>query len=238
MHRLLIANSSEQLVLALSEMLEDSFEISSCCAGDAVMDHVRLFQPDVVVLDTMLPGVDGISVLETMQLAGIRPRVLLTARHISDYVINAAARCHVDFVMSVPCNLRALGARVKDLASMDDHTHESYSGSSDLLDRIYFDLGMKTGSDAYKELVEATRILLQDPGAALTKIVYPEVGKRFKKERNQVERAIARCIEYAWKQRDDRIWLKYFPQSCLSQTTKPTNGYFLSRIVSYILQQE
>lgn len=238
MHRLLIAESSDQIALALSELLEDRFEISTCAAGDMVMDYVRLFQPDVVVLDMMMPGLDGISILEAMRAAGVRPQILATTRHASDYLVASAERLHIDYIMVKPCNLRAMAARVVDMDAVATAPSQTPVSPTGMLDKIYFELGMKTGSDAYRELVEATKILLRDPAAALTKEVYPEVGKRFKKEKKQVERAIARTIEYAWRQRDDHVWSKYFPKSCLSAPTKPSNGYFLSRIVGYILQLE
>lgn len=235
---MLIAESSEQIALALAELLQDRYEISTCGAGDMVMDYVRLFQPDVVALDMMMPGLDGISILEAMRFGGYSGHILAVFRHESNYMLNAASRLNVDYIMKKPCSLRAMAARILDIDGADSETQPMVAGSGDVLDRIYFELGMKTGSDAYKELVEATRILLRDPGAAMTKEVYPEVAKRFKKEKNQVERAIARTIEYAWKQREAHIWSKYFPQSCLAQATKPTNGYFLSRIVGYVLQLE
>lgn len=238
MRRLLIAESSEQIASALAELLEDRYEISTCNAGDIVMDYVRLFQPDFVVLDMMMPGLDGISILEAMRFGGYSGRILAVIRHGSDYTFSAASRMNVDYIMRKPCSLRAMATRIVDMDATETETQPMIAGSGDVLDRIYFELGMKTGSDAYKELVEATRILLRDPGAALTKEVYPEVGKRFKKEKNQVERAIARTIEYAWKQREVHIWSKYFPQNCLAQATKPSNGYFLSRIVGYVLQLE
>lgn len=200
------------------------------------MDYVRLFQPDVVVLDMMMPGLDGISILEAMRSAGIRPQILATTRNLSDYLIASAERLRIDYIMVKPCNLHAMAARIVDLDATAAAPQQTAVTPAGTLDKIYFELGMKTGSDAYRELVEATKILLRDPAAALTKEVYPEVGKRFKKEKNQVERAIARTIEYAWRQRDDHIWSKYFPQSCLSSPTKPSNGYFLSRIVGYVLQ--
>ena len=238
MRRLLIAESSELIALALAELLEDRYEISTCNSGDVVMDYVRLFQPDVVALDMMMPGLDGISILEAMRMGGYSGHILAVFRHDSNYMLDAASRMNVDYVMKKPCSLRAMANRIVDIDAPGTETQPIFVGSGDVLDRIYFELGMRTGSDAYKELVEATRILLRDPNAALTKEVYPEVAKRFRKEKSQVERAIARAIEYAWKQREDHIWAKYFPQSCLMQATKPTNGQFLLRIVGYVLQLE
>ena len=76
--RVLIAEGSEELALHLSEMLLGSYQVRCCSDGHEAQKLLSQFQPDVLVLDVMLPGVDGLTLLQRALEQGIRTRVLLT----------------------------------------------------------------------------------------------------------------------------------------------------------------
>ena len=78
--KLLIAEGTEAFRIALVEMLGDVYQIRTCAEGNGALDLIRSFQPDLVLLDLMLPGLDGITILERAVASGLRPTVLATTR--------------------------------------------------------------------------------------------------------------------------------------------------------------
>ena len=87
--KLLIAEGTEDFRAALTDSLRGAFHLRECGDGNLAMEMLRRFQPDILVLDLMLPGLDGISLLQMAAAAGIRPMVLATTRFVSDYVLEA-----------------------------------------------------------------------------------------------------------------------------------------------------
>ncbi|NMA18131.1 MAG: response regulator transcription factor [Clostridiaceae bacterium] len=71
--------------LHISELLKlyfekDGFEVTSCYTGDAVISTVRSFQPDIIILDLMLPGMSGFDVMRALRRISNVPVIMLTAR--------------------------------------------------------------------------------------------------------------------------------------------------------------
>jgi two-component system, OmpR family, response regulator MtrA len=70
---------------SLSEMLtivlrNEGFEPRVCATGDRAMSFVRDFRPDVVLLDLMLPGKDGVDVCREIRAESGVPIIMLTAK--------------------------------------------------------------------------------------------------------------------------------------------------------------
>ena len=114
--KLLIAESTEELRTILSDLFRGTFQVFSCGDGCEAQKLLTQFCPDLMIVDVMLPGFDGISLIQWALEQGIRSRVLLLTRFASDYVMEAAGRLNVSYVMMKPCDLGALAARVTDMS--------------------------------------------------------------------------------------------------------------------------
>ena len=71
--------------LHISELLKlyfekDGFEVTPCYSGDTVIPTVRSFQPDIIILDLMLPGMSGFDVMRALRRISNVPVIMLTAR--------------------------------------------------------------------------------------------------------------------------------------------------------------
>lgn len=62
--KLLIADAGEEFRLALEERLHNTYTICGSGEGNEAMALLRSFRPDVMILDLMLPGLDGITLLQ------------------------------------------------------------------------------------------------------------------------------------------------------------------------------
>ncbi len=228
--RLLIAEGTEELRLALADMLRGVYQIRTCATGDQAQNLLHSFQPDVVVLDLMLPGLDGITLLQWAVEAGHRPAVLATTRLQSDYVLESLNRLGVGYLMVKPCDVRALAARVRDLST---RIHPPKSEIPDVraqVSNMLLALGISTKLRGYTYLREAVLLKAKDPGQSITKILYPEVAKICGCEAIHVERSIRSAINTAWKNRDEQVWRLYFLPDGTGSIPRPTNGAFISRL--------
>ena len=91
MRKLLIAEGSEELRQALAQSLDGEFTVQTCADGEAARKLLHDFLPDLVVLDLMLPEIDGITLLRCMAAEKIRPAVLVTLAYQSPFILAALA---------------------------------------------------------------------------------------------------------------------------------------------------
>lgn len=235
--KLLIVDEAEEFCLALAETLQDAYHVRTCSDGAEALTLLRSDTPDVLVLDLMLPGLDGISLLQRAAISGICPVVLATSKFINDYVLDAVSRLGVGYLVRKPCDLRAIAARLSDLTQQiqpvpvqpDPKTH---------IANILLSLGMPPKLDGYNYLLEAIPMLVDNPRQPFTKELYPAVAKRCQCESGNVERSIRNAIDRAWQHRDDRIWQLYFPANASGTVPRPTNGTFISRLAHTLAMRE
>lgn len=233
--RLLIADTVEAFRLALQEVLQDSYDIRICRDGRTALELLRRFQPDLVVLDMMLPGLDGISLLQAAAKEGIHPIVLATTRYYNDYILDSAAHLGVDYIMVKPCDITSTVDRIRDLSrglrSVSQKPPDPHSQASGLLLR----LGISTKLHGYLYLREAILVMAGNPGLSITKELYPTVARRCGSNVIKVERSIRTAIQMAWEKRDERIWQLYFAPDSGGSIPRPSNGTFISRLAEELL---
>lgn len=86
--RLLIVEDEYDLRSILEKRLKKDFSIDSCSDGESALDYINVYTYDVILLDIMLPKIDGLSVLKKIRARGLdTPVILLTAKSsVSDRV--------------------------------------------------------------------------------------------------------------------------------------------------------
>ena len=103
------------------------------------------------------------------------------------------------------------------------------------------ELSFRKGTKGYIFLCEAILITLNDMSVinAVTKVIYPEVAKKFSTTPIRVERAIRHAIEVAWDRGDIEVLQKYFGYTVSNIKGKPTNSEFIAMIAdSLTLRQK
>lgn len=236
--KLLIAEGAEDFRLALTDALRGVYRISSCGSGAEAREQLRLFRPDILVLDMMLPGLDGISLLQWAVAQEICPMVLATTRFVNDYVLEALTRLGVGYVMVKPCELGATVARIADLSQRIRQPVLALPDHRTRVSNLLLALGVPTKLRGYTYLREAVLLEMEEPGQSITKVIYPEVARRCGCEAMHVERSMRSAIQAAWCNREDPLWRLYFPQETGSGGRWPTNGAFLTRIADGLRSQQ
>lgn len=234
MQRLLIADTSEEFCAALEEALCNTFDIRLCSEGNRAVELMRSFRPDIVYLDMMLPGMDGIGILENTIRADIHPVVLAAVHHISDYLWNCLNKLGVCYAMRKPCTVETVAARLVDMQTESSRICEDPASAADSVQRLLTALGLKTTRGGYGCICVALQLERQHPGQAVTKSLYPAIAAKCGGTVNRVEKAMRDAIRQAWDSRDDRVWQRYFPINC-REGKCPSNGVFISRLAAYLL---
>lgn len=236
--KLLIVDSSEEYLSALSDSLRSSYHLRLCRDGMDALNIIRSFQPDLLVTELMLPGLDGLSLLQMAAAEGLRPAVLVNAYYYSEYITDALVRLNVDYAMQKPCNIDAVIARIADLSGQLRSPLFANPDPRTQISNVLISLGIPTKLHGYSYLREAILLMSRDMSQSITKELYPAVAKICNVSNSKlVERSIRSCIGTSWLHRDEQIWRLYFAPDSSGQIPKPTNGDFICRLADHLLLQ-
>src|SRR3978361_54138 len=112
--RILVVDDETNIVELLSVSLKfQGFEVHTASNGPAALDKAREIRPDAVILDVMMPGMDGFGVLRRLRADGIdSPALFLTARDTLQDKITGLTLGGDDYVTK-PFSLEEVGARLR-----------------------------------------------------------------------------------------------------------------------------
>ena len=246
--KVLVADAGEEFRRILVEQLESEAGIEVVGATGDGEEALRLTEsaaPDVLVMDLVLIQMDGVDVLQMLAKREERPKVLVLSGFARGSVAELAAATGADYYMLKPCRLTAVAARVRQLAALRD-TEDSGDGDErsgkleNVVTSIIHEIGVPAHIKGYQYLREAISIAVGDMDVinAVTKILYPEVAKRFGTTASRVERAIRHAIEVAWDRGDLETLQKYFGYTVSNAKGKPTNSEFIAMIADRLQLQQ
>ena len=231
----------KNLIRALSE--EPDFQIvGETEDGSELMRMIQRDQPDAVVMDMVLTGgMDGMDVLDAISRLRERPKVLILSSYIKGSVVDAAAAKGADFFVTKPCRITVVGERLRQVMASGGAEPELDSSASleSQVTAIIHEVGVPAHIKGYQYLREAIIIAVNDMDVinAVTKVLYPEVAKRFNTTPSRVERAIRHAIEVAWDRGDLETLQKYFGYTVSNAKGKPTNSEFIAMIADRLQLQ-
>lgn len=111
-----MVEDNQDLALGLQVNLEvQGYSVQTVHEGTAVLEAARAFRPDLVVLDLMLPGIDGFQVLSELRAAGVDAAVLILSARGEEVDKVRGLRLGADDYMVKPFGLMELLARVEAL---------------------------------------------------------------------------------------------------------------------------
>ncbi len=146
--RLLIAEDEQALSRALTAIFErNNYSVDAVYDGQAALDYLESDNYDAVILDIMMPKVDGITVLKELRARGsLIPVIMLTAKsEIDDKVLGLDSGAN-DY-LTKPFNARELLARVRAITRVQTaQTNSTLQYGNVTLDRATFELSTPSGS--------------------------------------------------------------------------------------------
>ncbi len=243
--RILVADAGEEFRSLLAETLSDEEDLDIVGQTGDGAELVRMageLRPDVLVMDVLLAQMDGLEALKEIDPANRWPKmeVLVLSNFVKEHVVQQAAALGAGYFMMKPCRPNSVMERIRQMRSGSTVPSEEISllrpsrGESleVLVTAIIHEIGVPAHIKGYQYLREAIVLAVHDMDVinAVTKVLYPEVAKRFSTTPSRVERAIRHAIEVAWDRGDLETLQKYFGYTVSNAKGKPTNSEFIAMI--------
>ncbi len=244
----LIADPGEETRAALSAAFAaDAHFLPAETAADGLeaVAKADALQPDVIVLDLVLPKLDGLGVLRRLQESGSAAAVFVVSGFYNSRVAAQAAELGASYFMPKPCDAAELLGRVRacclaqpsrTLAPTGDDPElarrKAERGLETAVTDIIHEIGVPAHIKGYQYLREAIILTVNDMDVinAVTKVLYPAVARKFSTTPSRVERAIRHAIEVAWDRGDLETLQKFFGYTVSNIKGKPTNSEFIAMI--------
>lgn len=250
--RVLLADDNREFCGILREYFinEPDFELVGICNnGMEVLEVLRKEEVEVLILDLIMPYVDGIGVLE--QINNIKtqntPKIIVLTAFGQENVTQKAVQLGADYYILKPFNLQLLGDRVREIAKGSKSHHEAknsiasyvqpaYTSSPKNLEvevtRVIHEIGVPAHVKGYQYLRDAIMLVVEEINylGAVTKELYPAIAQKYDTTPSRVERAIRHAIELAWDRGDIEKINKFFGYTISGEKGKPTNSEFIAII--------
>ncbi len=241
----IIADNSEEFCANLTAAITraKNFQITGTATdGDKAIRMITEQQPDILILDLMLPKRDGLAVLKAISNLSHKPIVLATSCFVSDYVSATAASLGVRYLILKPCDPEALVERMEEFRGgpiVQPLQKPGKTSIEAMVTGIIHEIGVPAHIKGYQYLREAIMIAVADMDVinAITKVLYPQVAKTFQTTPSRVERAIRHAIEVAWDRGDLDTLQRFFGYTVSNTKGKPTNSEFIALIADKLQLQ-
>ena len=212
--------------------------------GEALLDAIKKHEPDVVLMDLILPKLDGFGVLRALQDKGSsHPAVIILTAFSNPGVISDAAALGAYYFFTKPCDFSELMDRIRAVGRADamkpalslqtsQQTGKPEQRLETMVTEVIHEIGIPAHIKGYQYIREAIILTVRDMDLinAVTKALYPMVAKRYNTTPSRVERAIRHAIEVAWDRGDLEVLQKYFGYTVSNVKGKPTNSEFVALI--------
>ena len=240
----LLADANEEFRGMLREAIEkiEGFTVvGSTGDGAEALQLMGQYHPDLTVMDTLLPGMDGLHILRQLQAqGGEMPKIILVSAFCTDQVVSEAMSLGVCYFLPKPCAVEALLDRMQSVFQQPATPEQHAAMLKNMVTSVIHEIGVPAHIKGYQYLREAIIIAVNDMEVinAVTKVLYPAVAKRFGTTPSRVERAIRHAIEVAWDRGDLETLQKYFGYTVSNVKGKPTNSEFIAMIADRLQLQQ
>jgi len=249
--RVLLADDNKELITVLSEYisLQDDMEVIEVASnGNEVLATLRQREVDILLLDVVMPDLDGVSVLEELKENPTqykRPRhiIMFTAFN-QEKIMMRAAELGASYFIMKPFEINKIVKIIRDINSRYDSvdvdkgnmfTSRPVQKEFDLeseITNILHEMGVPAHIKGYLYLRESINMVYNDIEllGSITKVLYPDVAKKYKTTASRVERAIRHAIEVAWNRGNIEAISNIFGYTVSVTKSKPTNSEFIAMI--------
>lgn len=251
----LIADDNKEFCSILNDYLLNQKDIvvtGIAKDGREALELIQQKQPDLVVLDIIMPHLDGLGVLEKLNGMDLdkMPRVIVLSAVGQDKITQQAITLGADYYVVKPFDMDIFTKRIREMFSTQDVETKRRSVSTQVVQReaaatsrgpidleteitsIIHEIGVPAHIKGYMYLREAITMVVNDMEllSAVTKELYPSIAKKYNTTASRVERAIRHAIEVAWGRGQVDAINKLFGYTVHNEKGKPTNSEFIAII--------
>jgi two-component system response regulator (stage 0 sporulation protein A) len=239
--KVLIADDNRDFCQLLRDYIEKQpdMEVTAVAYnGVEVIEALTSQAPDVMILDIIMPHLDGIGVLErlgTMSLAH-RPKVIVVLTAFGqENITRRVVQLGADYYILKPFDIEVLINRVRQLSTGYTPAPPPFPRHRNLdieVTNIIHEVGIPAHIKGYMYLRDAILMVTNriELLGAITKELYPMIAAKYKTTPSRVERAIRHAIEVAWNRGNVETINSLFGYTINLDRGKPTNSEFIAMV--------
>ncbi len=212
----------------------------------AAMDLIRHEKVDLILMDLMLGGMDGIALLREIRALQLSepPIIILVTPMDSEMIINEAARLGAAYVFLRPIKPKILAERSLEVYRDAFEASVFLSGQrynvKDVrmaIVRALKEIGLPSHLLGYQFLISGLFFVVQQNGFRrdVTTRLYPYIAEQHQSTPQKVERSMRHAIEATWSRGDLGNLHRIFGNTVQRSSGRPTNSEFLARMTDYVL---
>ena len=258
-YRILIADSNPDESKQLKEELQAQYEVISVKEdGENALSGIISLKPDLVIIDLMLPGIDGLGVIEKCrevmspeQIPSFIALTMIENQDLMEYI----RYLKVDYCMMKPFQPKILVERIsqmirirsvntkiqKDCAQIHKEKEQvpSICGSNDIRREISWlvrNLGIPAHIKGCRYIKYGILMAMEDVNSInyITKSLYPDIAKKCKTTTSSVERAIRHAIDIVWIRGNKKLLGEIFGTFAIEEQERPTNSEFIAAVADWM----
>lgn len=239
--RVVIADDNKEFCQLLKDFLEqqEAIKVVDCAHnGIEAIRMLREQKPDVIILDIIMPHLDGLGVLENLVSEGFMDRIkiiVLTAFG-QETTTNKAIELGAHYYMLKPFDFNVLTERIRLLVNEKSVSQIKLSSgklkNESAVTKIMHEVGVPAHVRGYNYLREAILLIIDNVSliGAITKELYPAIAIKYGSTPSRVERAMRHAIELAWERGNYDAISRLFGYTVNIERGKPTNSEFVAII--------
>ena len=188
---------------------------------------------DLVILDLIMPGMDGIKVLEELDKENLNPKIIVLTSYNSPEIIRKVSGFGIKYFMLKPFELNDLENKILEYANDTVYNKKTinllYSNLQLSVTKLLHELGVPSHIKGYSYIKEGINLIFNNPSLAnaITKELYPMIAKKYDTTSSRVERAIRHAIEVSWNRGNWELMEDIFGYSVDIDKAKATNSEFM-----------
>ncbi|MRX73155.1 sporulation transcription factor Spo0A [Bacillus lacus] len=245
-----IVDDNRELVSLLDEYIssqEDMEVLGVAYNGQDCLNLLNDKSPDVLILDIIMPHLDGLGVLEKMRMQDKekQPNVIMLTAFGQEDVTKKAVDLGASYFILKPFDMENLASHVRQISGNSQpilkrstsSVLRSQSEKKGLnldasITSIIHEIGVPAHIKGYLYLREAISMVYNDIEllGSITKVLYPDIAKKYNTTASRVERAIRHAIEVAWSRGNIESISSLFGYTVSMSKAKPTNSEFIAMV--------
>ena len=245
--KILLTDDDTNFINLLKDTLENTSDFSvvgTAHDGAQAVSLTQKLHPDLVLMDIVMPGMDGITALGEIKKLPlpVRPQVVMVSAAMQDTTMRMCTEAGADYCMLKPLDMGSLAPRLRALCQPAAWSlgagkeHPDPASMHRAIERTVTDtihsVGIPANIKGYQYLRDAIIMSIADAEliGAITKQLYPKVAGRHNTSPSRVERAIRHAIEVACMRGNDEVLYRLFGYTVNNNKGKPTNSEFIALI--------
>ncbi len=250
-----IADDNERMVQLLDRIVSSDEElevVGKAGNGEELIEIIKEKKPDVVLLDIIMPKLDGLTVMDRVNHEPNlkKPAFIVISAVSQEKMTEDAFELGADYYILKPFDNETVVNRIKRVRSRQQRSFSkmrktsTYESQKEYMENnletdvtnIIHEVGVPAHIKGYQYLRDAIIMSVGDMEMlnSITKILYPTIAKRHQTTPSRVERAIRHAIEVAWSRGKMDTIDELFGYTVSNGKGKPTNSEFIALIADKI----